>query len=106
MVYCANCGTKNPDEAVVCAKCGAKLYVVGETRRYRRREEEECFGIPHGGAVVGLAIGAIIVLWGLIWLLQRTGAIAEDIEVWPFAIIVFGILIIVGALYGLGRRRH
>jgi hypothetical protein len=66
--------------------------------------ENECFGIPRGGTVVGLAIGMIILLWGVIFFLQQTGVISENIEVWPFAIIIFGILIIVGALYGLRRR--
>jgi hypothetical protein len=30
--------------------------------------------------------------------------IPADISVWPIALIVFGILIVVGAIYGLGRR--
>jgi len=66
--------------------------------------ESECFGIPHGGAIVGIAIGAIIVLWGLIAILQQAGAIAPGVEVWPIAVIIVGILIVVGALYGLSRR--
>jgi hypothetical protein len=66
--------------------------------------EQECFGLPHGGAIVGIAIGVIIVLWGLMWLGQQTGAIARTVEVWPFAVIIFGILIVIGAIYGLSRR--
>jgi len=106
MVYCTKCGTKNEDTAVVCVNCGASLetgtYV---SRRYeRRRAEEECFGLPHGGAIVGIAIGVIILLWGFIWLAQQSGLITRTVEVWPFAVIIFGILIVIGAIYGLSRR--
>jgi len=105
MVYCTKCGAKNPDDANVCAQCGASLYAVRE--RHKRRDEcfeteEECFGIPKGGAIVGLAIGLIIILAGLSFLLSEIYDIT--IPWWPFVIIVFGILIIVGALYGLRRR--
>ena len=105
MVYCTKCGTQNPDDATVCAKCGASLYGVGERGHYRRMETE-CFGIPRGGAVVGIAMGVIIVLWGLIAILQSTNPpiIPKDISIWPIAVIIFGILIVIGALYGLSRR--
>jgi len=103
MVYCTKCGTQNPDDAKVCSKCGASLYAVGEREHYRR-VESECFGIPRGGAIVGAAIGTIIVLWGLIAILQEAKVIPTNIEVWPIAIIIFGVLIVVGAVYGLRRR--
>lgn len=103
MVYCVKCGTNNPDDAEVCTKCGARLYATGESRHYRRMEDE-CMGIPRGGAIVGLAIGIIIVLWGAILFLQETGVISTSVEVWPFALIIFGVLIVIGAFYGLRRR--
>jgi len=80
MVYCTKCGTKNEDDAVVCIKCGASLETKPfPFRRFeRKRVEEECFGIPRGSTIVGLAIGIII---------------------------MFGILIVIGALYSLSRRR-
>jgi divalent metal cation (Fe/Co/Zn/Cd) transporter len=66
--------------------------------------EDECMGIPRGGTIVGLAIGLIILLAGAIWLLQEAGVLTKNVDVWPFAVIIFGVLIIVGALYGLRRR--
>ena len=103
MVYCVKCGTNNPDGTQVCKNCGAQLYVTGENRHYRR-VEDECFGIPRGGTIVGLAIGVIILLAGAIWFLQQTGVVSPNVQVWPFAVIIFGILIIVGAAYGMRRR--
>jgi hypothetical protein len=67
--------------------------------------EHECFGIPRGGVIVGVAIGAIILLAGVIALMQQAGLISNGVTVWPFAVIIFGILIVIGALYGLSRRR-
>ena len=108
MVYCTKCGTQNPDDADVCTQCGASLYPGARPtrRRERRKREEECFGIPRGVTVVGLAIGAIILLWGAIMLLQQPGIglIDQDMSPWPFAVIIFGVLILIGALYGLSRR--
>jgi uncharacterized membrane protein YvbJ len=103
MVYCVKCGARNPDDAQVCAKCGAQLYTTGESEHYRRMERE-CFGIPRGGTIVGLAFGVIILLWGFIWFLQQAEVIPKTVEIWPFAVIIFGMLMIIDALYGLRRR--
>ncbi|MGB9684694.1 MAG: zinc-ribbon domain-containing protein [Candidatus Bathyarchaeales archaeon] len=118
MVYCVKCGAKNPDDAKTCSQCGAPLYSLTEGKRSRHRDdecfgtrvgveprervEEECFGIPKGGAVVGLAIGIIIVLAGLSLLFQELLGIS--LPWWPFVIILFGVLVIMGAVYGLRRR--
>jgi hypothetical protein len=66
--------------------------------------EEECFGLPHGGAIVGIAIGVIILLWGIFTLAQQAGLITQAVDIWPLALIIFGILIVAGALYGLSRK--
>jgi hypothetical protein len=66
--------------------------------------EKECFGLPHGGAIVGIAIGVIILIWGFMSFAQQTGVITRTVDVWPIALIIFGILIVIGAIYGLSRR--
>jgi uncharacterized membrane protein YvbJ len=106
MVYCTKCGTKNDDTAVVCTNCGASLQTGTYTsRRYeRRRAEQECFGLPHGGAIVGIAIGIIIIIWALIILGQQYSWIPQNVNLWPFILIIFGILIVIGAIYGMSRR--
>lgn len=106
MVVCPKCGTKNEEDAKYCAQCGANLETGDYTsRRHKHKREEECFGIPRGGTVVGLAIGAIIIIWGLIMFLEQAKVISTSVEIWPIAAIIFGILILVGALYGLSRRQ-
>lgn len=121
MVYCTKCGAKNEEGVEYCIKCGANLWVSREKRFERRakewgedfgrraeewgeqfgkRAEEECFGLPHGGAIAGLIIGAIILLLGVSLLL--------GIEIWnylwTFIIIVVGVLIVVGAIYSFSRK--
>jgi len=103
MVYCTKCGTKNEDDATVCINCGASLEPSARMqRRWERRMEEECFGIPRGGSIVGMIIGLIIVLLGVSWILSIYYNV--KLEIWPIAVIIFGILIIVGAYYGMRRR--
>jgi len=107
MVYCPKCGTMNDDAAEFCVKCGANLRTgTYESRRYeRRRAEAECFGLPHGGAIVGLAIGIIIILWGFFALVQQTGLISASPDLWYVVVIVVGILLIAGAVYRMNRPR-
>ena len=111
MVYCTNCGTKNEEAAVYCIKCGAKLVSKKESwdkrmekwgEDFGRQAEKECFGLPHGGMIFGLLIGLIIILVGLSSLLSGFEATRLF---WPLLIIVFGVLIAVGALYSFTRRR-
>ncbi len=106
MVYCSKCGTQNPDTNTACSNCGAPLYTVGQRypgsdREHYRRMENECFGLPNGGMIVGIIIGIIIILVGLSLFLQTTYGITIDF--WPIILIIFGLLILAGAL---SRRRH
>lgn len=121
MVYCTKCGGKNEEGVEFCVKCGANLGVSREKRferrakewgedfgrraeewgeQFGRRAEKECFGLPHGGAIVGLIIGTIIILLGVSFVLE--------IEIWNYLwaliIIVVGILIVAGTVYSLSRR--
>jgi hypothetical protein len=120
LVSCSECGTENVKDARFCTKCGvaiespkkkgieAQMEEWGEEfgRRFEewgedfgKRVEDECFGIPHGGAIVGLIFGVLIVLFGLAIIVGLT------LEYfWPAALILFGSLIIIGALYGFIRR--
>ncbi len=110
MVYCSKCGTQNPDTATVCSNCGAPLYTVGQQypgsdREHYKRVESECFGLPYGGAIVGVIFGLIIIVVGLGVYLQETGYVVSFWPIlWPLIIIIFGVLILAGALYG--RRRY
>ena len=56
---------------------------------------DECFGLPGGGAIFGLFIGAKIIFVELQLVLR------VNINIEPFAIIIFGLLVVAGALYGL-----
>jgi len=113
MVYCPKCGEKNEEDARFCVNCGAALYPEEKMERRReicfgrpeKRVEEECFGLPHGGAIFGIFIGALIILWGLIWILQQVEILPPTVEIWPFAVIFIGILIIAGVIYGLRRYK-
>ena len=98
MGYCTKCGTKNEEDAAVCVKCGASLVARPAWGRERRRAEQECFGLPHGGIIAALVIGIIIIFAGI------SSLPGIEIEWWPFVIIIFGILIVAGALYRYGRR--
>ncbi len=117
MVYCTYCGVKNEDDALNCVDCGAPLQGPHPEKKgweeeldrraedfgrraeeFGERMEQECFGLPRGGAIFGLVIGIIIIIVGL----QQV--FGWKISVWPFAIIILGVLIVAGAIYGLSRR--
>jgi len=113
LAYCTKCGEKNSDSAKYCVKCGANLEALQETSFEKRfedtvenfadqvgkRMENECFGLPRGGAIFGLLIGIIIIIVGLQQVFEW------QIDVGPLATIIVGLLFVAGAIYGLTRRR-
>ena len=120
MVYCSKCGTKNEESAETCVKCSAKLNVsrakslektieegaeeFGKRaeawgKSFGKRPEEECFGLPHGGIIFGLLIGIIIIAVGV------TSLAKIPLDFWSLLIIVFGVLVLGGAIYTLTRKR-
>ena len=109
MVYCHECGTKNEDNAEFCSKCGSSLkgngdHYDGRRRRrgdYRYRQRNECFGLPHGGLIVGLIFGVLLILFGV----SSIYGFAIWDFIWPIVIVVVGILIILSAIYNYTRRR-
>jgi uncharacterized membrane protein YvbJ len=98
MVYCTKCGTKNEDDAKFCIKCREPLNASRSVKRERRRKESECFGLPYGGSIAGLVIGFIIILWGI------SAIFGIDFPLWAIIIIIFGTLMVVGAIYTISRK--
>jgi hypothetical protein len=97
MVACTKCGAENKEDAKFCSGCGAAFWQV---ERRQKPPSDDCFGLPQGGTIFGLFIGAIIILWGL------SNLFSWDIDIWTFAIIAIGLLIVVGAIYSLTRKRR
>lgn len=120
MVYCSECGTENEEATDTCVKCGAKLRVPrvksleerieegaeefgkraeewGES--FGKHAEDECFSLPHGGTIFGIIIGIIIILLGISWLA------GINLPFWSLVLVIFGVLILSGAVYSLTRKR-
>jgi len=114
MPYCPNCGTKNEEGAETCVNCGASLY--DRRRRHGRRDgcygsrdeehQEECFGLPHGSAIVGILFGVAILILAVAWILSLTLGISINLGVFvgPIVALIVAILLIAGAIYQLRRR--
>lgn len=101
MVYCQKCGTKNEDNADYCIKCGANLQTGTHVskRHERKKAEEDCFGLPNGNAIGGIILGIVVLLWGLTMILDIT------FNFWYIILILFGVLMIAGALYKITRPK-
>lgn len=79
-----------------------------ERREKGEKQEQQCFGLPHGGAIVGIIIGIIVILVGISQvpgLIPREVLDVTDSFFWPIILVAFGILMVAGALYQYGRRR-
>ena len=130
LITCSKCETNNREDAVYCVKCGAKLEVSreeswdkrmekwGEDFGKRAEEWGENFGrraeewgenlgrraekeVLNVGVIFSIIIGAVLILVGIAWF--------SGIEVtryfWSIIIIVFGLLVLTGVIYGLLRSR-
>jgi len=98
MVYCPKCGKKNEEDAEFCSKCGTPLKTIktkdtcsGPSEGYK----DECFGLPHGGLIIGVIFGTLLIIIGISAILK----IDIGYIIGPSMIIIIGILIIIGALY-------
>jgi len=119
MVYCQKCGAQNEDGAVICASCGEPLRVAhrrsrgweeeleyraeefgARAERWGRSMEDECFGIPRGGNIVGIIIGIMIILAGM------QSLMGWNLDFGPYMIIIFGILIAAGAIYQMNKSKR
>jgi len=119
MVYCQKCGAQNEDDTALCASCGEPLRAPSRrgrgweeeievraeefgarAERWGRSMEDECFGIPRGGNIVGILFGLFIIVWG------ASELMGWSIDLGPFAIIAFGLLIVIGVLSGQRRGRR
>lgn len=98
MVYCVNCGAKNPDDAAVCAQCGKSI--MGVERGRTKQERGMCFGMPSGWG--GVLVGAFIIIIGVLLVYQQFAHISYDIG--PLALVFIGIAVLLGGLYRYSRR--
>ena len=64
-----------------------------------RRERDDCFGLPNSGAIAGIVFGIIIVVGGLSLLFEW------EINIMALITVIFGTLIVAGAIYKLTQRR-
>ena len=109
MTYCQYCGTKNNKNVKVCKKCGEKLYPGEETEvgrslgiaERRERHEQECFGVPRLGSMIGIAIGLLVILFGVGLILSRY--YGTQIEIWPLAVVILGLMVVAAALSTLRK---
>jgi hypothetical protein len=53
---------------------------------------------PRGTSIFWLLIGVVIIIWGL------SEVYNIKIELWPMIIVIFGLLVLGGAIYRLTRR--
>jgi tetrahydromethanopterin S-methyltransferase subunit E len=106
MVTCTRCGAQNDEGARFCVSCGARLEIVRGRHKDacfgqpEGRIQNECFGLPYGGAIIGIIIGMFILLSGLAMLLGLDFSRYSG----PFFVIIIGLLIVAGAIYGILRR--
>jgi uncharacterized membrane protein YvbJ len=110
LVTCQACGGTNDEDAEFCAKCGASLHPT-TTRKSQRTDcfggpeapEDECFGLPYGGAICGIIIGFFIILWASSYFIPQIAILLAN---WWFLFIgIIGVLMIAGAIYSISRRR-
>jgi len=109
MTYCQYCGTKNSKDAEVCKKCGEKLYQEKDKAgrsvveiEVRGRHEKECFGLPRFGAMVGITIGLLVILFGAGVIISRY--YGTQVELWSLAVVIFGVMVVAAALSALRRK--
>ena len=77
-MYCNHCGKANPDDARLCAYCGASLTggTTAQRRLVRRRGDRKIAGVCAGVArYLDWNATAVRLLWLLLFLFAGTGGL-------------------------------
>ena len=76
-MFCNQCGKANPDDARLCAYCGASMAGSPAKRRLvRRRDQKVIAGVAAGVAnYFGWNVTAVRVLWLVLLLFAGTGGL-------------------------------
>ena len=77
-----------------------------EVRRPGKPKDDECFGLPNGDAVCGVIFGGIIIISGLAWVMGWDFATLWETAIGPYLVILFGVLIIAGAVFSSTRKKR
>jgi len=114
MPYCSKCGAEVREEMAFCSKCGTSLKVARAPAPYRaekgekteksekeeKMEKTEKYEKREVGFMGPLIGGLILVCLGSLFYLAVAGLLRFQ-NIWPLFLIVAGILIIVGIIYGV-----
>jgi hypothetical protein len=57
-------------------------------------------------AIDQLAIGSVILLWGVLLTLKQVGIIDKNVSTWPTVLTAFGVLLVAGGIHRLSRSRN
>jgi hypothetical protein len=105
---CDACGYLNDDDAAFCARCGGSLKASKDTPPPEDDcfgEEDDCFDSSYGGAICGLLIGLLIIVWAVSQFIPGLSALLWTYW-WPIGLLIVGLLIIASALFAITRQRR
>lgn len=74
--------------------------------QHNKQPDNEQFNIIRRRAIDELAIGSLLVLWGILLVLKEFGLIEKNVSTWPFPLAVFGLMLFVSAIYKLNKSRN
>jgi hypothetical protein len=67
---------------------------------------EDYVGRLRRRAVDQMAIGGLVLLWGILLVLKQTGLIGKSISTLPIIMAAFGLLLVLGGINRLNRARQ
>jgi hypothetical protein len=106
--YCSKCGILNPDDSMVCSKCGATLQPATPQEPYgpywgHRHYRNEYYA-RRGGGWGALFVGIIAIVVGLTLLLSQIYNVPINWSAWWAIVIIFVGLWLLFAAFRRSRR--
>jgi len=76
-----------------------------EGRHSTQLENEHLQGFRNR-AIDHVAVGSVMLLWGILLTLKQVGIIDQNVSTWPIALAAFGLLLVAGGIYRLSISRN